>query len=125
MTHLYLNSGLEEDEGDLNVAEITAVVRATEKEDWVNGITNNPGEGQINYVDCGYLAGLFRFYNYTASSMAYLEMVVPEEEKGESYPLPATKGTTLEPMYGANYFSRNSSKFGLAGLLGIALTAIV
>ena len=109
----------------MNVTEITAVVRKTEKEDWLNGVWNNPGKGEMNFVDCGYLAGLFRFSNFHDASMAYLEYVVPEDEQGEAFPLPATASSTLETLNGPNYYKGNVGKLGCLGLLGLALSAVV
>lgn len=109
----------------MNVCEISAIVRKSEPEDYLNLVWNDPGKGEMNHVDCSYLAGLFRFGNFLEGSKAYLEYVVPEEEQGEAFPLPATANSTLEPIYGSKFYYGNVGKFGLLGLAGVGLAALI
>lgn len=70
----------EKEEVKPKYTDLTAIVRAGEKESRLHGLVNWEREGYLQFVDLDLFSRLFLFRNFESSRVAYLERVVPSLE---------------------------------------------
>jgi len=107
------------------LAEVTGIVRAGEKENWLLGQRNWPAEGNYGFIDLPYMVRMFRLFNYDSASTAYLERTIEsyDEDSESNYPIPATKDTFFKPRWMPKNNLELATIFG--GVSLISLTSLI
>ncbi|CAD8044894.1 unnamed protein product [Paramecium primaurelia] len=115
-----------EEDYQMPFVEFVGMVRRGEEEDILKGRRNWPREGVYNYIDLWFMSKLYRSFNLTDSSAAYIERLVQEydEESANLYPIPATKDNFDKPLPTPQTHQAYSLFFGLSSVMSLALLAI-